>query len=59
MPKLIDCITFFQENFVFDLRYNILKDHVNLMVVCESKYDHRGNSKKLNFEFKKNIIKKS
>ncbi len=54
MPKLIDCITFFQENFIFDLRYNILKDYVDLMVVCESKYDHRGNFKKLNFDFKKN-----
>ena len=57
MPKLIDCITFFQENFVFDLRYNILKDHVNLMVVCESKYDHRGNPKKLNFDLKKKYNK--
>ena len=58
MSKLIDCITFFQENFVFDLRYNILKDYVDLIVVCESKYDHRGNLKKLNFDFKKNYNKK-
>ena len=58
MSKLIDCITFFQENFVFDLRYNILKDHVDLIVVCESKYDHRGNLKNLNFDFKKNYNKK-
>ena len=57
MPKLIDCITFFQENFVFDLRYNILKDHVDLMVICESKYDHRGNPKKLNFDLKKKYNK--
>ena len=28
MPKskLADCITFFDDNFMFDLRYNILKD---------------------------------
>ena len=50
MAKLIDCITFFQENFIFDLRYNIIKDYVDLIVVCESKYDHKGNVKKLNFK---------
>ena len=27
--KLIDCITFFQENFIFKLRYKILKDVIN------------------------------
>ena len=48
--KIIDCITFFDNNYMFDLRYNILKDVVDLFVVCESKYDHRNNPKKLNFE---------
>ena len=51
--KIIDCITFFNENFIFDLRYNIIKDHVDFFVICESKYDHRGNPKNLNFDIKK------
>ena len=50
MGKIIDCITFFNENFIFDLRYKILKNYVDEFVVCESKYDHRGKKKKLNFK---------
>ena len=45
--KIFDCITFFDNNFMFNLRYNILKDHVDFFVICESKYDHKGNRKKL------------
>ena len=51
--KIFDCITFFDNNYMFDLRYNILKDHVDYFVICESKFDHRGNKKKINF-FNKN-----
>ena len=47
--KIFDCITFFDNNYMFDLRYNILKNHVDYFIVCESKFDHRGNSKKINF----------
>ena len=57
MSKIIDCVTFFQENFIFNLRYNIINEHVDKMVVCESKYDHRGDKKNLNFEFQKNYNK--
>ena len=38
---------------MFNLRYNILKDFVDYFIICESKYDHRGNSKKINFIKKK------
>ena len=59
--KIFDCITFFDNNFMFDLRYNILKDHVDYFVICESKFDHRGNKKKINFvnknEYDSNKIK--
>ena len=59
--KILDCITFFDNNFMFDLRYNILKDFVDYFVVCESKYDHNGNKKKINFtlnkDYKKDKIK--
>ena len=50
--KIIDCITFFDNNFIFDLRYNILNEYVDYFVICESKYDHRNNKKKINFNTK-------
>ena len=50
--KIIDCITFFDNTMMFDLRFNILRNYVDLFVICESKYDHRNNFKKLNFEKK-------
>ncbi len=50
--KIYDCVTFFDNNLMFELRYNILNDYVDYFVVCESKYDHRGKPKKINFNFK-------
>ena len=47
--KIFDCITFFDNNFMFDLRYNILKNFVDYFIICESIFDHRGNQKKKNF----------
>ena len=55
--KIYDCITFFDNNFMFDLRYNILKDVVDYFVICESIYDHRGNKKEINFKFSKSYNK--
>ena len=57
MSKIIDCVTFFQENFILNLRYNIINKYIDYMIVCESRYDHRGNKKDLNFDFKKNYNK--
>ena len=34
--RIIDCITFFDNNFMFDFRYNVLKDYVDFFVICES-----------------------
>jgi len=48
--KIFDCITFFQENFITNIRFEILKDVVDYFVVCESIYDHRGKKKKLKFK---------
>ena len=50
--KILDCITFFDNNFMFELRYNILFDHVDYFVICESKFDHTGKEKKKNFVWK-------
>ncbi len=51
--KIIDCVTFFDNNFMFEIRYNILANYVDYFVVCESKYDHAGKLKKQNFNLKK------
>ena len=34
---------------MFNLRYNILKEEVDFFIICESRYDHKGNEKKINF----------
>ena len=59
--KIFDCITFFRENFITNIRFEILKKSVDFFCVCESIYDHRGNKKKLNFKllnknFKNKVI---
>ena len=52
--KIFDCVTFFEENRLMKLRFNILDDYIDHFVVCESKYDHQGRKKKL-ILIKKNI----
>tara|TARA_B100000780_G_C21102727_1_gene445098 strand:- start:1018 stop:1824 length:807 start_codon:yes stop_codon:yes gene_type:complete len=59
--KIFDCVTFFQENFITNFRFEVLDKVVDYFVVCESTYDHRGNKKKLNFKlsnpkFKEKVI---
>src|SRR6056300_1595104 len=61
MSKIFDCITFFKENFITNLRFEILNDYVDFFVICESRFDHRGKKKKLHFKllnkkYKKKII---
>ena len=58
--KIFDCITFYNANFLFKTRFNILKDVVDYFVVCEADKDHVGNSKKYNFDedfYNKNMNK--
>ena len=52
MHKLIDCITFYDENFLVNSRFEILKDVIDFFVVCESKFDHKGFYKGVNFHLK-------
>ena len=54
--KIFDCVTFFEENRLMKLRLNILDKHVSQFIVCESRYDHQGKKKKINFN-KKNYPK--
>jgi beta-1,4-mannosyl-glycoprotein beta-1,4-N-acetylglucosaminyltransferase len=59
--KIYDCITFFDEGFQANLRFNILNNYVEHFVVCESKFDHKGHYKGVKFnvenykEFKNKI----
>ncbi len=56
MGKKIDCITFFDNNFMFDFRYNVMKNYIDKFVICESLYDHRNNKKGVNFDPEKKYI---
>ena len=53
MSKIIDCITFFDNNFMFDFRYNVLKNYVDKFIVCESLHNHKNIKKEVNFDPKK------
>ena len=50
--KIYDCLTFFNENFLVNARFEILNDYVDYFVICESQFDHSGKKKKLNFKLK-------
>ena len=47
--KIYDCITFFDEKMMFDLRLNVLDKYVDKFVVVEQLYTHSGAKKKQNF----------
>ena len=55
--KIIDCVTFFDNNYIFDIRYNILNKYVDYFIICESIFDHRGNPKSKNFVLKSDYDK--
>ena len=58
MSKIFDCITFFDENFLVNARFEILKDVVDYFIICESNYDHKGDKKKINFNLINQSFKK-
>ena len=49
---IYDCFQYFNEDFMLDLRMNILNDKVDYFVISESTKTHQGESKKLNFDIK-------
>ena len=60
--KIFDCFMYFDEDLILDIRLNALSKYIDKFVIVESKYDHQGNKKKLNFKienfeiFKNKII---
>ena len=51
--KIYDCVQFFNEEHILELRINILNEFVDFFVIAESTTDHQGNPKKLNFDLSK------
>ena len=62
MKKIIDCITYLDEDMLLDFRLNVLNNYIDYFVIVEAKEDHQGRKKKLNFnienfkQFKHKII---
>jgi beta-1,4-mannosyl-glycoprotein beta-1,4-N-acetylglucosaminyltransferase len=54
--KVFDCITYFDEPLLYDIRLNILSKHVDNFVVSEAKFTHSGEEKKI--KFNKNLYPK-
>ena len=51
--KLFDCTTYHNEDLILEARLNILNKYFDKFIICEAKYTHSGQEKKLNFDFKK------
>jgi beta-1,4-mannosyl-glycoprotein beta-1,4-N-acetylglucosaminyltransferase len=45
--KISDCITFFRENFITNIRFEVLNKSVDYFCVSETIYDDRRSKKKL------------
>ena len=54
--KIFDCTTYFEEDMMMDLRFNVLNHFVDKFVVCEARFSHSGKEKNINFN-KKNYPK--
>ena len=63
--KIFDCTTYYNEDLMLEVRFNILNKYVDKFIVVESRYSHSGEKKQLNFDinkfpqFKKKIIYKA
>ena len=60
--RIIDTTTYFEEKLMMEIRFNILDPYVDQFIVCESRFSHSGQKKKINFDidfypkFKKKIL---
>ena len=50
---IYDCFQYFDEDFLLDLRLNILDKYVKKFIITEATYTHNGSKKKLNFDINK------
>ena len=54
--KIIDTTTYFEEDLMMDLRFNILDQFIDKFIVCEARFSHSGKKKEIKFN-KKNFPK--
>ena len=47
--KIIDCTTYYSEDLMLDVRFNILDKYVSRFIITESKFSHSEQKKTLNF----------
>ena len=50
--KIFDCFMYFDEDLILDVRLNTLNESVDYFVVVESKFTHKGEIRKLKFNYK-------
>ena len=50
--KLFDCTLYYDEDLILETRLNILNKYFDKFIICEAKYTHSGEKKKLNFDIK-------
>lgn len=48
--KIIDCTTYYSEDLMLDVRFNILDKYVSKFIITESMFSHSGEKKSLNFD---------
>jgi len=48
--NIYDCFQYFDEDFLLDLRLNVLGKYVKKFIITEATYSHNGTKKKLNFD---------
>ena len=51
--KIIDTTTYFEEDLMMKLRFNILDPYVDKFIVSEATFSHSGNKKEIKFDIKK------
>lgn len=47
--SIYDCITYFDEDLILDIRFNVLDKYVDKFIIVESTLDHSGRKKKTEF----------
>ena len=50
MTKIYDCFSYWDEDLLLDIRFNILNDYVDYFVIIEGNKTWQNNDKKLRFE---------
>ena len=51
--KIIDTTTYFEEDLVMNLRFNILNSYVDKFIVSEARFTHSGKEKDIKFDKEK------